>query len=255
MGDSLSSMPKNAAKTTQAEKAYIALKRAILHGEIEEGSFLSEAEITVRYKVGRTPYREACNRLLHEKLLQVVPHHGYLLPEISFQTVCELFEVRLVLEDAVAQLATARATQHDIDELERLVKDSFSAKKLETSISEFVEANTRFHLSLAKASRNRRLVELVKQTLENTERLMYIEVRSSGARASDFRIAHEPILTALKRRDVEAVRKAVWKDITEGQDLTLSIAKKHPPVSALANYTNRPPLEQGIPKRVRRSKS
>jgi DNA-binding GntR family transcriptional regulator len=239
----------NKGSTTQAEKAYLALKRAILHGEIEEGSFLSEAEITVRYKVGRTPYREACNRLLHEKLLQVVPHRGYLLPEISFQTVCELFEVRLILEDSVAQLATARATEHDIRELERLVKESFSSKKLKASISEFVEANAKFHLTLAKASKNRRLVELVKQTLENTERLMYIELRSSGARTSDFRTSHEPILTALKRRDVAAVRTAVWKDITEGQSLTLSIGKKHAPASAVAIFTNGLPSEQSIQNR------
>lgn len=213
-------------KVTQTEKAYLALKRAILHSEIEEGSFLSEAEMMSRYSVGRTPYREACNRLHHEGLLQVVPHHGYLLPEMSFQMVCELFEVRLMLEDTVAQLATSRATEQDIQELEKLVSERFSSERFQ-AISEFVEANTKFHLALARASKNRRLHDLVKQTLENTQRLMYIEVRSSGARDADFRTAHEPIVSALKRRDVEAVRKAMWNDITEGQGLTLSIGKRH----------------------------
>ncbi len=213
-------------KTTQTEKAYLALKRAILQGDIEEGSFLSESEMMSRYAVGRSPYREACNRLHHEALLQVVPHHGYLLPEMSFHSVCELFEVRLMLEDAVAQLATTRATERDTNELERLVKESFSSEKSQ-AISQFVAAHTRFHLSLARASKNKRLVELVKQTLENTERLMYIEVCSSGARDTDFRSSHEPILAALKQRDGEAVRKAVWNDIVEGQGLTLSIGKRH----------------------------
>ncbi len=213
-------------KTTQTEKAYLALKKAILQSEIEEGSFLSESEMMARYQVGRTPYREACNRLHHEGLLQVVPHRGYLLPEMSFHSVCELFEVRLMLEDTVAQLATVRATEHDIDELEKLIKDNFSSEK-SRAIAEFVEANTKFHLCLAKASRNRRLFDLVKQTLENTQRLMFIEVRSSGARDADFRNAHQPILAALKKRDVEAVRKAVWDDISEGQGLTLRIGKRH----------------------------
>jgi DNA-binding GntR family transcriptional regulator len=233
-------MPKSVSgKTTQTEKAYVALKRAILQGEIEEGSFLAEADVMARYKVGRTPYREACNRLHHEGLLQVVPHHGYLLPEISFQTVCELFEIRLILEDAVAQLVSTRATEQDIRDLEMLVKEGFSSEKSGASISEFVETNTKFHLALARASKNKRLLGLVKQTLENTERLMYIEVRSSGARDTDFRSAHEPILSALKKRDSEGVRRAVWNDIVEGQGLTLSIGKRHAaPGFLLSSYSH-----------------
>lgn len=234
-------------KTTQTEKAYLALKRAILQGEIEEGSFLSESEIMSRHAVGRTPYREACNRLHHEGLLQAVPHHGYLLPEMSFHSVCELFEVRLMLEDAVAQLATTRATEHDIHELEKLVKEGFSSEKSQ-AISDFVATNTKFHLSLAGASKNKRLVDLVKQTLENTERLMYIEVRSSGARDTDFRSAHEPILAALKKRDAEAVRQAVWNDIIEGQGLTLSIGKRHAaPGMFLGQYKNQLSGMQAVP--------
>ena len=108
------------AKTTQTEKAYAALKKAIMQGEIEEGDFLSETQIMRQYGIGRTPYREACNRLHHEGLLQVVPRHGFLVPEMSFHTVREFFEVRLILEDAIAQLAAARASDAEIKDLETI---------------------------------------------------------------------------------------------------------------------------------------
>jgi DNA-binding GntR family transcriptional regulator len=69
-------VPVDAGKLTQTEKAYAAIKKAILRGEIEEGTLLSESAITMRYRIGRTPYREACNRLLHERMLKAVPRRG-----------------------------------------------------------------------------------------------------------------------------------------------------------------------------------
>ena len=107
-------------KPTQTERAYIALKKAILRGEIEEGVFLSESEMMSRYRIGRTPYREACNRLHHEKLLEVVPRRGYLVSEVSYQAVHAIFETRLVLEGAIAELACGRATEQDLEDLDGL---------------------------------------------------------------------------------------------------------------------------------------
>lgn len=230
-------MKKSASgKTTQTEKAYAALKRAIIQGDIEEGTFLSETEVMARSGIGRTPYREACNRLHHEGLLQVVPHHGILVPEMSFHAVCELFEVRLVLEDAVALFAASRATDQDIADLEKLAVPRLLPDHSKATFTELVEANGRFHLALAKITRNRRLVDLLRQTLESTERLMYIELRSSGFRDAEFRSFHERIVEALKRRDPEAVRQAVWDDITEGQGSTVGFSKVRPSVGPLSSH-------------------
>ena len=50
------------AGATLTDKAYDTLRRAIIQGEFEEGSFLSGPEIMKKYGIGRTPFREACNR-------------------------------------------------------------------------------------------------------------------------------------------------------------------------------------------------
>jgi GntR family transcriptional regulator, rspAB operon transcriptional repressor len=248
-------MRKSASgKTTQTEKAYAALKRAIVQGEIEEGTFLSESQMMARYGIGRTPYREACNRLHHEGLLQVVPHHGFLVPEMSFHAVCELFELRLILEDAAAQLATVRATDHEIQQLEKLAISRVPFEKQHNTFSALVQANTNFHLALAKITRNRRLVELLRQNLESTERLMHIELRSSGFREPEFHSFHERIVEALKKRDLEAVRQAVWDDITEGQSSTLSVRNLRPAPALLMDRHGELRAD-GRLKRVVRSKA
>src|SRR5207248_9046269 len=84
-----------------AERAYACIKEGIVRGEIEERGFLSEKEIMRRYRIGRTPFREACNRLHHEHLLEVVPRRGYLVPEMSLQEVRDLFELRVLVEGAI----------------------------------------------------------------------------------------------------------------------------------------------------------
>jgi DNA-binding GntR family transcriptional regulator len=226
-------MPKlKGPKLTQTEKAHTALKKAILHGDLQEGVFLSESDIMRRYAIGRTPYREACNRLHHEGLLEVVPRRGYLIPEVSFHEVRDVFEMRLILEGAVAELAAARASDQDIAELEELVN-----KPLSSAIDEFeewIQANIAFHLRLAQTTRNREIVELLTRNLEKTERLMYIELNSSRVAITEFRLLHSRIVEALRTRDPNAVREAVLDDITLAQSATLTLGNRAP-VSALAN--------------------
>jgi DNA-binding GntR family transcriptional regulator len=217
-------MPKNLTDTlTQTEKAYAAIKKAILQGDFPDGVFLSEAEIVAKYRIGRTPFREACNRLHHEGLLQAVPHRGYLVPEISFQAVRDLFEVRLVLEAATSEFASLRATDQEIKDLRQLTIQAPADVQSQTEVAQFIEANTQFHRCLAKMARNRNLLELLTHNLEAAERLMYIELRSSRFQARECQVAHERIVNALETRDPTVVRNAVLDDIIQGQQIAFTV--------------------------------
>lgn len=220
-------MPKQITeKPTQTEKAYAAIKRAILQGDIQEGAFLSEAEVMSLYRIGRTPFREACNRLHHEGLLQAVPRHGYLVPEISFQSVRDLFEVRLILEAAIAEFAAVRATDGEIADLRKLASEAPAKGGLENeSVRSIIEANIRFHLQLAKAARNRNLLDLLTRNLEAGERLMYLELRSSSFRDREFQLVHGRIVDALETRNPRAVRDAVLDDIIQAQHVIFAFGK------------------------------
>jgi DNA-binding GntR family transcriptional regulator len=215
----------DSGKLTQTEKAYGALKKAILRGDIEEGVFLSESDIMRRYEIGRTPYREACNRLHHERLLEAVPRRGYLVPEVSYQAVCAIFETRLILESAIAELACARATEKDLVDLDRLAGKPQRSGNPERDFAKLIQANTDFHIRLAKTTRNRELVELLTRTLEKTERLMYIELRCSRFWDAEFEGLHRRIVDALRSRDPRQAREALLSDITDAQKATLSFGQ------------------------------
>jgi GntR family transcriptional regulator, rspAB operon transcriptional repressor len=214
-------MPKKersiVTKGTLTERAYHAIKGAILRGEIEEGTFLSEAEIRRRYGIGRTPFREACNRLHNEQILEAVPHRGYLVPELSYRTVRDMFETRLILEGTIAAIAAVRAEPEQLKELEAVEVELESSGNSKNDYEKLIRANTEFHLILARMTQNRELLELARRVLQRTERLSYIDVRRSGFQRAQIRTLHRPIAEAIRKRDPVAARKAVLDDIAQGQ--------------------------------------
>lgn len=204
-------------ENTLTQKAYEVIKRALLEGELEEGSFIFQAEIRKKYGIGRTPFREACIRLQQEGFLDVVPRRGFLVPETTLRDLREMFELRMALESAIAELAAVKAKSVQVEELERLAKETRRREDSESEATRLVKANTEFHLCLAKMTQNGRIVELMKWTLERTERLSYLELRDSSVRFQELQMHHTPIVEAIRKRDPLAAKKAVLRDISQGQ--------------------------------------
>lgn len=205
------------AGSTLAERAYRTLKHGILHGELPEGEFLREAEILPRYSIGRTPFREACNRLHNEQLLAAVARRGYYVPELSFRGVRDLLETRIILEGVAAELATVRAETVEIDVLEARYKDALQAARHSKSMDALIESNQKFHLQIASMSHNRELETLLRGILERSIRLVYLAASSSRQVPTDIETLLKPIVTAIRSRNAAAAHKAVTADITNGQ--------------------------------------
>jgi DNA-binding GntR family transcriptional regulator len=202
---------------TQADRAYQLMKHGILHGEFPEGGFLREAEILARYAIGRTPFREACNRLHNEQLLAVVPRRGYFVPELSFRGVRDLLETRIILEGMAAELAAVRAEPAEVDQLERCYKAALQAARQAGSLDALIESNQKFHLQLAGMSHNRELENLLRGVLERSIRLVYLAASSSKQAPKDIETLLKPIVDAIRKKDASAAHKAVAADIAHGQ--------------------------------------
>jgi DNA-binding GntR family transcriptional regulator len=212
---------KRNGSPTITETAYWALKRAILQGRFPEGAFLSEADVTREFRIGRTPFREACNRLHHEELLEAVPRRGYMVRKMSFRQVRDFFELRLFVESTVAELAAVRATPDQVSQLEKLACPPLAAETREQQMEELTEANKRFHLYIASTTANEELLKLMTQMMERSARISYIELSSGRFHQPDLERYHRPIVEAIRRRDSLAAREAVVADITNAQMSTL----------------------------------
>lgn len=99
-----------------SDRAYHALREAILDGTLAPGTVLGEVEQSQRLGVSRTPVREALSRLAADGLVAPAGR-GQTVTEISIDNITELFEVRRALEEQSARLAAQRRDPVIFEEL------------------------------------------------------------------------------------------------------------------------------------------
>ena len=106
--------------------AYQRIEEEIVMLRLEPGSIVSEAQLSEHVGIGRTPIREALQRLAHAGLVVVLPRRGILISEIDIRAQLQLLEVRREVERLVAGNAAVRATAAErerfrgiADEMER----------------------------------------------------------------------------------------------------------------------------------------
>ncbi|MEL6385403.1 MAG: GntR family transcriptional regulator, partial [Cyanobacteria bacterium J06626_18] len=101
------------------EHVYLALRTAILSGEIRVGDRLNESHLAKQLQVSRTPIREAIRRLQQEQLLTTDAPDGIKIVEISPESAIHLYDCRIALEQLAVEGACRHATDVQIQALEQ----------------------------------------------------------------------------------------------------------------------------------------
>src|SRR5205085_12697101 len=105
------------------ELAYVHLEELIVTLKLAPGRVVSEGELSTLTGIGRTPIREALQRLAREKLVSILPRRGIVVPEINVGSQLKLLEVRRELERLIARSAARRATDAERERFRALVRD------------------------------------------------------------------------------------------------------------------------------------
>jgi len=106
---SRSSRSENTAETL-TDRAYTAIEELIVTLQLAPGAAVSEQMLAERLGIGRTPIREALQRLARERLVTILPRRGVVVSAIDVAAQLRLLEVRRELERLVARGAARRAT-------------------------------------------------------------------------------------------------------------------------------------------------
>ena len=210
-----------------SERVYQAFKRDIVRGVHPAGEPLTEKELAKRYKASRTPVREAALRLQEDRLLRIVPNRGYFVSQISLQELNEIYEYRTAVECAAAELAARKATDSELlQKLVALAETSYRADSIE-SYMEFIEADTVFHVGIARLSRNQMLVRAVSEARCQMERIMYaaIDIHYFGEVPTR---EHQQIMTAILEHNPEAARRLMHDHIVQSKGKVLRLTSSSP---------------------------
>lgn len=93
------------------------LRELILNGSYKPGDRLVEADLCQTLGVSRSSLREAFRRLEAERLLDIIPNRGPVVPVISWKQAEQIYKTRMLLEGEVAALAAKHADLADVVDL------------------------------------------------------------------------------------------------------------------------------------------
>ena len=194
-----------------AHQAYTALRKDILTCELDPGSTIAQSQLVKRYDFGLTPVREALKRLEQEGYVQSIPRFGYLITPITLKDVEDLYDLRLILEQSAVRMAIQRASAEQLAQIQQ--KATFTYKfKNRLSYLQFLEHNISFHVSIALASGNRKLAEMLANVLNEMTRIfnLGLDLRDS---AEEMRNEHIVLAAALVQRDIQSAEQIVQDQI------------------------------------------
>lgn len=195
---------KKTVRASLTDRVYQLLRNDILTCALEPGRELSEAELAQRFDVSKTPVREALATLRQEGFVRTFPRRGYQVVPITFGDMSELFDLRTILEAGAAELACARITDAELDQLQKLA-DVVYDRAEQPSLQRFIKANRDFHAAIAQASGNERLQTLIIRQIDELERFFYLGARLRDVN-SETTNDHHAIVDVLRKRDPAAAR-------------------------------------------------
>jgi len=205
---------KKKKATSLTESVYAMLRKEILTCALAPGTEISEAELADRFKMSKTPVREALANLRAEGLVRSFPRRGYQIVPVTFGDMNELFDLRTILEAGAAELACKRITEPEIENLRKLADIAYDQSE-PPSLENFIKANRDFHFAIAKASGNERLFQLLAKQIDELERFFYLGARLRDV-STETQADHRQIVEVLSKRDPEAARDIMIRhnDIT-----------------------------------------
>jgi DNA-binding GntR family transcriptional regulator len=205
---------------TRTRQAYDAIKRRIIELELAPGAPFTEGELAAELGLSKTPVREALARLRQEGLVEAVARSGYRVTPVTVKQARDLFQLRTLLEGEAAAIAAERGADIGVlQQLEKLVTTSYDRKD-RSSITKFLQANTRLHVSLAALGGNEALAGMLQQVLEQLERLFHLGL-ALRSRGDEMVHEHRELLAAVKAGDPDGARKVAIEQASASQLMVL----------------------------------
>jgi DNA-binding GntR family transcriptional regulator len=152
-------------KTSEAIADEIVL--LITNGVFLHGERLDEVSLAKRFKVSRTPVRDAFNLLLTRGVLSSRAGRGVQVAEVNPGKLAEMYEAMSEIEALCARLAAHRISMLQRIELEAAHKECHAAAGNDDR-NTFLKANDRFHHAIYKATHNTYIERLASEFRRNT---------------------------------------------------------------------------------------
>ncbi|MBV9457698.1 MAG: GntR family transcriptional regulator [Bradyrhizobium sp.] len=205
---------------TLTDRAYRLIEELIVTLALPPETILSEQSLAQRLGIGRTPIREALQRLARDGLVVILPRRGILVSQINLKTQMRLLEVRRELERLMARGAAERATPEEIAKFAGIARDMRAASDQADDLT-FMRLDRSLNELVSQAARNEFAARAMGLMHGLSRRFWYQHYREAGDLPLSARL-HADLAEAIAKRNADAAGKASDKLI----DYIESFARK-----------------------------
>lgn len=197
---------------TLNDRAYGELRKGLISGVFRPGQVLVIRTLAETYGISTTPVREALQRLVAERLLEMLPNRSIAVPYLSVERFAELVRIRTALEGLAGELATAHIRKTHIQRLNKLLKDAGEAMA-EGDGRAYVAINQKFHFLIYENADLPQLLRII-QDLWSQVGPFFNKLFDDTNYVGHANDEHDKIVAALELGDANAVRQHLVDDIT-----------------------------------------
>jgi len=219
---------KTARSADSVEKVYEKIKTLAIDYHFRPSERINEVELASQLGVSRTPVREALNRLAKDGFMNLVPNRGFYSRDLTPEGVRELYEVRMVIEQAAFRFACLRATDEDIAATAAIWESVVASQSQDKSAEDWAkiaEIDETFHMEIARISKNIRLYEML-ESLNALSRFFRRIDLETPVRRNNAYDEHEEIIDALRQRNAEKGIVLIEQHISLSSEHAVEVTKE-----------------------------
>ncbi|WP_170036960.1 GntR family transcriptional regulator [Georgenia soli] len=202
------------------DRAYEAIRTAIVSKEIPPGARLSEAKLAAMLQVSKTPVREALVRLAGIGLIEHDGRSGLRVPEPSVEAIRNAYELREGLEAQSGRLAARSVSAEAVQPAFKAAAECLHAAENGDSQG-FRLGDRRFHMSLSRATGNPYLAEAVANAYD-----LALSLRMRDTPVVGFNIEcaqdHMGVLEAVDARDESLAAERMLAHVAKIKETVLA---------------------------------
>jgi DNA-binding GntR family transcriptional regulator len=195
----------------KADQVHLALKRAIVRGELPPGAAIDKPGLCLRFGVSRLPVTTAINRLAYEGLVLIEPQRGSYVSRIRLDDVLQWMMARRAIEAEVAAEAARRLSAEALGALGRNLRYQ-EAAVAELDFDGFLDLDVAFHRQLTEGLGLDRIAETLDALgvhLARVRRLLLPEPGRIAATLAEHRAVH----AAIEARKAAAAGRAMRRHL------------------------------------------
>lgn len=187
-----------------SERAYADIRRMIVQLDLAPGAVIREDALQEQLGLGRTPIREALQRLVRDQFVTVIPRRGMYVSSIDVGDLALLYETRAILEPYAMRLASARGTAAMWAEMATVLDEA----EAHSSPASLLAIDRRCRELVWAAADNRFLTDHLDMLYAHSDRLWHLYL-GDVADLHDMIAEHREILTALQEQNADRAAELI----------------------------------------------